>query len=71
MVLCRAVCEQSFPNPMIEYCVFLLFKYFLSDKEHSFSRQVPQNTFLVSGKVVIVVRKRLLCVRAKNDICER
>ena len=66
-VLCHAVCDHSFPNRC--QGTFLLFKYFLNDKEHSYSRQVLKNEFLVSGKVLIIVRKRLLCVRAKYDIC--
>ena len=37
----------------------------------SSGRQIVQNTFLIGRNVFLVDRKRLLCVRAKSDICER
>ena len=58
-------------NLFLTFDRMLLFKYFLNNKGHFYSRQIELNTFIIGRNVFLVVRKRLLCVRAKTDICER
>ena len=50
---------------MIGSYIFVLFKFvFLNDKEDFYSH-------LIDGNVFLVVRKQLLCVGAKTDVCGR
>ena len=49
--------------------MFVLFKYFLDDKGHSFYDLSSQHMLLIGGNTFLIVTKGVLCVRAKTDIC--
>ena len=65
------MCDRFVPILFIGGYVFVLFKHFLNNKELFYTHLIDRNMFIISGNVFLVIRKQLLCVRAKTGICER
>ena len=55
-----------YSQSLVGHYVFVLFKYFLYDREHFYHCQIVGNMFIIGRNVSLVPLKLPICVRTKN-----
>ena len=63
------LCATFFSESLRESYVFALHRYFLNNKNIFLYDLKSVYMYLILGNLVLIAKNRLLCVRAKTDIC--